>query len=163
MCLFVNSIPVRLKNLSQPMRSTHSLTRSPSRARAAYTSTMFLIAETTSGHRGGLFGRKGIARRENMGGLRALDTLPPTKTATPSKSGLAMGSAGQTVKQLPQYMQRSSLMVTLFSLGFGLIAAVGQEAIRVGTSQILGTRSWSITGGLRCTPTTAMSEQGTAP
>src|SRR3990172_2888768 len=124
---------------------------------------MLLIAATVSGQRGGLFGRKGIASRENIGWMRALDTLPPTKTATPSNSGLAMGSAGQTVKQLPQYMQRSSLMVTLFSFGFGLMAAVGQEAIMVGISHCLATRSLSMTGGLRCTPTRAMSEQWTAP
>src|SRR3990172_2381730 len=116
---------------------------------------MFLMAATVSGQGGGWFGRKGIASRENMGAERALETFPPTKTATPSNSALAMGSAGQTVKQLPQYMHRSSLMVTLFSRGFGLMAAVGQDAIRVGTSQIFDTRSWSMTGGLRCTPTRA--------
>ena len=43
------------------------------------------------------------------------------------------------------------------------MAPVGQEAIRVGTSQILGSTSWRILGGLRWMPSTAMSEQCTAP
>ena len=45
----------------------------------------------------------------------------------------------------------------------GRMAPVGQDAISVGTSQILGRTSWWIFGGLRCTPRMAMSEQCTAP
>ena len=45
----------------------------------------------------------------------------------------------------------------------GRMAPVGQEAISVGTSQILGSTSCWILGGLRWMPRMAMSEQCTAP
>ena len=43
------------------------------------------------------------------------------------------------------------------------MAPVGQEETSVGISQTLGSSSWSIVGTLVCTPSTAMSEQCTAP
>ena len=45
-------------------------------------------ASITSGHRGGLLGRNGMASLEKRGGSRALDTLPPTQIDTPSLCGV---------------------------------------------------------------------------
>jgi hypothetical protein len=50
----------------------------------------------TSGQRGGLLGRKGMASLVNMGSRRAFDTLPPTQIDTPS-SGSFKVMDGQTV------------------------------------------------------------------
>src|SRR3990172_10709529 len=124
---------------------------------------MFLMAATASGHRGGLFGRYGIARRENIGAVRAFDTFPPTKIATPSPSASAIGIAGQTVKQLPQYMQRSRLMLTDLVPALGMMACVGQERTVFGISHTAATLASSMRGGFRWMPTMARSEQWTAP
>ena len=62
--------------------------------------------------------------------------------------GSAIGMAGQTVKQLPQYMHFSSFTTTLLFLGSGRIAAVGQAAMMFGTSHVLLSRSWSVLGGV---------------
>ena len=58
---------------------------------------MFTTASTTSGQRGGLFGRNGMASLVNFGAVRALLTLPPTQIEMPSFSGSFIGIAGQTV------------------------------------------------------------------
>ena len=58
---------------------------------------MLVTASTTSGHRGGLFGRNGIASLVNLGAVRALLTLPPTQMEIPSFSGSFSGMAGHTV------------------------------------------------------------------
>jgi hypothetical protein len=70
-----------------------------------------------------------------------------------------MSIGGHTVKQLPQYMHFSSLIVTVFSFGLGLIADVGHDATVVGISHTLDTSSLLIVGTFLCTATTAMSEQ----
>src|SRR5512144_3108269 len=165
MWYFVNSSPVSLKNFGQPMRSIHSPIRSKGRAFFAYTSTRFFTASVTSGQRGGLFGRYGIASLENIGSCRALETLPPTQIEMPSFSGSAMVIDGQTVKQLPQNMHCSSMTVTdcFPSTIAGRTAPVGQAATVLGASHCFITRSWLILGGFRCTASTAMSEQCTAP
>src|SRR5574339_721537 len=90
----VNGIPVRSKNRSQPMRSIHSPMRSCFCACLAQVSTILRTAWVTSGQRGGLFGKKGIASRENLGGVRALEILPPTQIETPSPIGSASGMPG---------------------------------------------------------------------
>jgi len=79
------------------MRSIHSPIRSCLRAFSAYTLTMLTTASTTSGQRGGLLGRNGMASLENIGALRALETLPPTQMESPSLSALLICMAGQTV------------------------------------------------------------------
>ena len=105
----------------------------------------------------------GIANLLNVGAVRALDTLPPTNTAIPSFSGSAIGRAGHTENQLPQYIHFSSLIVTDFAFGFGLIAAFGQEAMMFGISQLCATSASFTLGIFLWIPTQAMSEQCTAP
>src|SRR4030042_5778105 len=85
--------------------------------------------------------------------------------AIPSPCPSAKGIAGQTVKQFPQYIQRSSLTTTaLRSLsGCRRIAPVGQDAITVGISQTAANFSLFTFGIFVCTPTIAKSEQWTAP
>src|SRR4030042_5885411 len=85
--------------------------------------------------------------------------------AIPSPWPSAKGMAGQTVKEFPQYIQRSSLTTTaLTSLsGCRRIAPVGQEAITVGISQVAANFSLSTFGIFVWTPTIAKSEQWTAP
>ena len=46
---------------------------------------------------GGLLGRNGITRRENFGGVRALEILPPTQMDIPSPTGSASGIPGHIV------------------------------------------------------------------
>src|SRR5574342_952066 len=106
-----------------------------------------------------------MASFENMGSLRAFETLPPTQMEMPSFSASCMVMDGQTVKQLPQYMHCSSMTCTdgLPPTVAGRMAPVGQAATVLGISQVLGSRSWLILGGVRCTARTAMSEQWTAP
>src|ERR1039458_6206588 len=125
---------------------------------------MLATASTTSGQRGGLLGRNGMANFENLGSLRALETLPPTQMERPSFSGSFICMAAQTVKQLEQYIHCSSITFTvrLPSTTAGRMAPVGQEAMRVGISQPLRRASWRIWGGLRWMPRMAMSEQCTA-
>src|SRR5659263_426188 len=84
---------------------------------------------------------------------------------TPSFRGSASGMAGQTVKQLPQYMHLSSstLTVVLPSIEVGRIALFGHEATVVGISHWFGSALLSIRGGVRCRPRIAMSEAWTAP
>src|ERR1017187_3870504 len=106
-------MPVTSKNRGHPTRSTHSPSRSKRRAFWAYTSTIRVTALTTSGHRGGLLGRNGMASLENFGSLRALLTLPPTQTERPSFSGSFICIAAHTVKQLEQYMHCSSTTSTV--------------------------------------------------
>src|ERR1035437_9904542 len=98
---------------------------------------MFATALTTSGHRGGLLGRNGMASFENFGSLRALLTLPPTQIERPSFSGSFICMAAHTVKQFEQYMHCSSTTSTvrLPSTTAGRMAPVGQEAMRVGRSE----------------------------
>src|SRR5665811_955729 len=136
------------------MRLIHSPTRSNGRALAAYSSTIDLTASVTSGQRGGLFGRYGIASLVNIGSVLALEILPPTQIETPSLMGSASGMAGQTVKQLPQYMHLSSstLTVVLPSTEVGRMALFGQEATVVGISHCFGSASLSMRGGVRCRP-----------
>jgi hypothetical protein len=90
-------MPVNSKNLGQPIRSIHSPILSYLRALAAQTSTKLRTASVTSGHLGGLFGIQGIANFENIGLLRAFDTLPPTQIDIPSFSASLIGKAGHTV------------------------------------------------------------------
>ena len=97
----------RPANAIDPLANAFVFARVP-----LYTSTIFFTASTTSGQRGGLLGKYGIASRENRGALRALLTLPPTQIDSPSFSASAIGIAGQTLKQLPQYMQCSSITST---------------------------------------------------
>src|SRR5512142_2837444 len=106
-----------------------------------------------------------MASFENIGSCRAFDTLPPTQIEMPSFSGSAMVMAGHTVKQLPQNMHCSSMtwIDCLPSTVAGRTAPVGQAATVLGISHILAIFSWLILGGRRCTASTAMSEQCTAP
>ena len=94
-----------------------------------------------------------------------MDTFPPTQIDTPSLSGSAIVSAGQTVKQFAQYMHRFSRISTeSFPFTFlGRIAASGHDATRFGISHTRGRFAWSIFGGRRWIPRIAMSEQCTAP
>src|SRR3990172_1645707 len=113
---------------------------------------MFLTAAVTSGQRGGLFGRYGIASLENIGSCRAFETLPPTQIEMPSFSGSAMVMDGQTVKQLPQNMHCSSMTWTdcLPLTVAGRMAPVGQAATVLGISHILGSFSSLMLFGFRC-------------
>ena len=58
---------------------------------------MWRTASVTSGQRGGLFGRNGMTMREKLGAVRALDTLPPIKMATPSFLASMMCMPGDMV------------------------------------------------------------------
>src|SRR5512142_1753900 len=102
-----------------------------------------------------------MASFENIGSCRAFDTLPPTQIEMPSFSGSAIVMDGQTVKQLPQNMHCSSIteIDCLPSTIAGRTAPVGQAATVLGISHVFARRSWLIFGGLRCTASTAMSEQ----
>src|SRR3990172_9837751 len=110
---------------------------------------MFLTAAVTSGQRGGLFGRYGIASLENIGSCRAFETLPPTQIEMPSFSGSAIVMDGQTVKQLPQNMHCSSMTSTdcFPSTVAGRMAPVGQAATVLGISQGFPSVAWLIFGG----------------
>src|SRR3990170_232356 len=82
-----------------------------------------------------------MASLENFGSLLRLPIFPPTTMETPSFSGLWIFIGGQTVKQFPQYIHLSGLILILFFAGSGVMARVGQEAIVVGISQSLPTSS----------------------
>ncbi|GBE57928.1 hypothetical protein BMS3Abin01_00855 [bacterium BMS3Abin01] len=61
------------------------------------------------------------------------------------------------------HLSSSTVTVVLPSIDVGLMALLGHEATVVGISHWLGSFSLSITGGVRWTPSMAISEACTAP
>ena len=90
-----------------------------------------------------------MAKRENIGLVLAFEIFPPTQIDTPSFSGSMICIAGQTAVQFPHIIHFSGLISTLFNLGFGRIAPVGQDAITLGISQIFAANSWLMRGIIR--------------
>ena len=105
---------------------------------------MFFTALTVLAQRGGSLGMNGMTTLENFGLLLLLESLPPTRMATPLPTSSARGIAAHMVKQLPQNIQRSALTSRVLrpvSVFAGLMAAVGQAAIASGSSHSLSIHS----------------------
>ena len=85
--------------------------------------------------------------------------LPPTHTASLEYSGWLISIAGQAPKQAPHTMHLLSSTITegLPLTVVGRIAATGQRATALGSSQTLDRMSWLMRGGRVCCTTTAMS------
>src|SRR3974377_1518766 len=84
------------------MRSIHSPSRSQSFALSLYAERILRTTSSTSGQRGGLFGRFATTSLWNVGFERAFECLPPTQTAILVESAPLICIGGQGGGEGPQ-------------------------------------------------------------